>query len=94
MLWCEKKGMRFDSGTAVIVGASCTNAGLSRGDCRADVAGLSIAKVIPDVLFIVLRWCVCGVAWITTGAVGFIVAVTGGAGPTFCPWGTPSEVGG
>ena len=93
MLWWEKEGMWFQLGTVVKVGASCTNVGLRQGDFLAHAVGLSIARVIPGVLCHVFLWCIQGVAWITTGAVGFLAVVTGGAGPTLCPWATSSGVG-
>ena len=50
ILWWEEQGIWFELEIAVKVGASCTNARLSRGNFLALVAGLSIAKVIPGVL--------------------------------------------
>jgi hypothetical protein len=44
---------------------------LRRGNFLAFVAGLSIAKVIPDVFCLVVRYYVCGVVvWITIGVMG------------------------
>ena len=73
--------MRFELGMSKRVGASCTTAGLRRGDFLALVDGRSIADVIPGMLCLVVRWCVRGAIWTIVGALGFVVVVTSGAGP-------------
>ena len=73
--------MRLELGKSVCVGVSCTLAELRRGDFRALVAGRSIANMIPGVLCLMVRWCVHGTVWTIMGAVGFVVVVTGEAGP-------------
>ena len=72
-MWYGEKGM----GTPVIVGVSYTTLGLRRGDFLALVTSRSIVNVIPGVVCLGMRWCVCGVVWTIVGAVGFVVVVTG-----------------
>ena len=86
--------MRFEFGTALNVGALSMPPALSRGDFRLVTDGRSIGVVIPGVLCLVFRWWVRGAICTTAGAVGFVVVVTGGLGPTLCPPGSPSEVAG
>ena len=74
--------MRFELGTSGCLGVPCTTAGLRRGDFLALVADRSIANVIPGVLCLVVRWFVGGTVWAIMGALGFVVIVTGEAGPT------------
>ena len=74
--------MRFELGTSMCLGVLCTTAGLRRGNFRDLVAGCSISNVIPVVLCRVVRWYVRGTFWTIVGAMGFVVVVTGGAGPT------------
>ena len=74
--------MRLELGTSVCVGVSCTIEGLRWGDFRALIAGRSIANMVPGMLCLVVQWCVRGAVWTIVGAVGFVVVVTGGAGPT------------
>ena len=85
--------MRFELGTSVCVGMSCTTIGLGRRDFLAFVASRSIANVIPGVLCLMVRWCVHGAIWTITSSVVLVAVATGGAGTTLCPGGTPSEVG-
>ena len=70
--------MKFELGTLVHVGVSCTNVGLNHDGFLAFVDSLSISKVIPGVLCLVVRWCVRNTVWITTGAMGFIIIMTAG----------------
>ena len=86
--------MRFKFGTFVCVELSCTTAGLRRSNFLTFAAGCYITNVIPCVVCMVVRWCVLSAVWTIVGAVGFVVVVTDGAGPTLSHCGTPSEVGG
>ena len=74
--------MRFELGTSVCLGVSCTTTELRRVDFLTLVAGHSIANVIAGVLCMVVYWCVHDAVWTIVGAMGFVVVVTGGVDPT------------
>ena len=85
--------MRSELGVVVTMGSSGISWGFSLGDFLAAASGLLIRAVMPGVLCLVLRACVLGAACVLAGAVGLLVVVTGGAGPTLCSKLPPSEVG-
>lgn len=77
-------GIQFEFGVIAVTGDCYSVPVLRRGNCCLGCCSLWIGKVAIDMLALVYLWCILGASITLFGAVGMLVVVTGGTGPSLC----------